>query len=599
MHNIKKFLLLLVVAAIAVASFASPAYRKPKTIVQSDGSTLTVVLNGDENFNYYTTFDGVPVVRELNGDFSYALLDEDGVFVSTKLIAHNADERGEKELELLSTIDYDDMYEAIGNVAVKRAEARRSAPKRAGSQVSPIGDVNVAVLLVQFQDVKFTYTKEHIDSLLNVEGYVFPNPVALSNGSARDYFMDQSDGKFRPNFLITDIVTLDSAMAYYGANKSGGSDKRASYAIKEGLIKADANFDFSLCDNDGDGEVEFVYCLYAGYSESFGAAPETIWPHKWMLSSSGVGSVTLDGVKCNTYACSGELAYSEDKESKYGKLLAGIGLICHEFSHCLGLPDLYDIRENPKNFGMDYWDIMDYGHYTADTYRPIGYSAYQRDFCGWRGIEVLEEAGEYSLEPLTQGGIAYKVVNDANANEYYILENRCGEAWDYYLFNQGMLITHVDYLKSAWDQNRVNVLENHPRYTLIPADNELLSIVDVDFSNQESKQAYVNSLRGDVWPGTSGNTELTNTSTPASKVYTGGYMNKPITDIKYKNNIISFKFLEDATSIEDVVSADGDVEVYNASGVVVYQGCADTMPKLAAGVYVVVSLEGSSKMFVK
>ena len=128
-------------------------------------------------------------------------------------------------------------------------------------------------------------------------------------------------------------------------------------------------------------------------------------------------------------------------------------------------------------------------------------------------------------------------MNDANNNEYYILENRKQEGWDSYLFGSGMLVIHVDFLKSAWDDNKINTTKNHPRYTLIPADNELLP-----YSNSNSSQ-FVASLKGDVWPGTSGNTELTNTSLPAAKVYTGSYTNKPITDIEYQNDIISFNFM--------------------------------------------------------
>ena len=201
---------------------------------------------------------------------------------------------------------------------------------------------------------------------------------------------------------------------------------------------------------------------------------------------------------------------------------------------------------------MDYWDVMDQGNYAAEGYVPVGYSAYQRDFCGWRDLVVLDKKGDYSMKPLTQGGTAYKVVNDANPNEYYILENRKQEVWDTYLFNSGMLVIHVDYNKSAWNNNTINTTKNHPRYTLIPADGKL------DVYGEVSAQQFVASLKGDVWPGTSGNTELTNTSVPAAKVYTGGYMNKPIRGIKYTDGIISFNFMG-GSFVAPVVSQATDV----------------------------------------
>ena len=538
----KKILLVLLTIFVAISAFAAPAYRKPFIVKQSDGTELTVMLTGDEALHYFVTEDGLPLVKEANGDFCYATFSGD-TFVSTKCLAHNGAVRSLSEKAMLSSLDFTAMEAGIAKASSARSLTYKVAAQKAGSQIAPEGDVNIAVLLVQFKDAKFTYTKEDFNNLLNTKGYKLENPFAESVGSARDYFLAQSDGKFRPNFIVTDIVTLDNNMAYYGGNDTSGDDKKATYMVKEGIQKADvAGFDFSKCDNNGDGEVEFIYCIYAGYSESYGADENTVWPHQWQLSAEA-GSVTVDGVKCDTYACSGELVYNEDYEDRIGKTMAGIGLICHEFSHCLGLHDIYDTTYKSGNWCMDYWDVMDQGNYAAEGYVPVGYSAYQRDFCGWRELVEINTKGAYSMQPLTQGGVAYKVVNEANKNEYYILENRKQEEWDKYLFGSGMLVIHVDYLKSAWESNKINTTKNHPRYTIIPADNELAAYGEV--SNAE----FVASLKGDVWPGTSGNTELTNTSIPAAKVYAGGYMNKPITDIKYQNDIISFKFMH-ATSLD-------------------------------------------------
>ena len=526
----------MVAAFVMVSAFAAPAYRKPFTVKQSDGTELTVMLTGDEALHYYVTADGKPLVKEVNGDYCYAKFSNGG-FVSTKCLAHNSAVRSAAEREVLSSIDFSAMKADIAKASGVRSVAYKAAAQKAGSQILPEGDVNIAVLLVQFKDTKFTYTKEDFNNILNTKDYVYENTIANSIGSARDYFMAQSDGKFRPNFIVTDIVTLDNNMSYYGGNDSSGDDKKPTYMVKEGIQKADAaGFDFAACDNNKDGEVEFIYCIYAGYSESYSADANTVWPHQWQLSAQA-GTITVDGVKCDTYACSGELVYNESYESKIGKTMAGIGLICHEFSHCLGLHDIYDTTYDSGNWGMDYWDVMDQGNYAAEGYVPVGYSAYQRDMCGWRELVEISSKDTYSMAPLTQDGVGYKVVNDANKNEYYILENRKQEGWDTYLFGSGMLVIHVDYLKSAWDNNTINTTKNHPRYTLIPADNELLAY---SYSNLSQ---FVASLKGDVWPGTSGNTELTNTSIPAAKVYTGGYMNKPITDIKYENDIISFNFM--------------------------------------------------------
>ena len=340
-------------------------------------------------------------------------------------------------------------------------------------------------------------------------------------------------------------------MSYYGANDSSGEDGRPGHMIADGLSAADANMDFSIFDNDGDGKVEFVYCIYAGYGENVtGNSTNTIWPHQWELSSS-VGVKTHDGVKFDVYACSNELAVSESFAQQYGGYyLSGIGVMCHEFSHCLGLPDLYDTTYSSGLSTFNYWDLMDSGSYTAEGYVPVGYSAYARDFMGWKSLEVINERGDYSMVSINKKeGKGYKIVNDANSNEYFVLENRQVDVWDTYLFNTGMLISHIDYDKNIWNNNTLNTNKNHLRYSLVPADNEILEYTG---SNGSAVSA---SYRGDVWPGTSGNTEFTDTSVPAAKVFTGGYLGKPVTNIKEENEVVYFSFMKGVIDTPAVLPA--------------------------------------------
>lgn len=524
----------------AVSLFAVPANRKPFVVKQSDGTMLSVVLKGDEAMHFHTTLDGKYVVKDLKGDFCYATFSNDGLFVSTGQLAHDAGNRSKAENEFLTTIDYVAMNNAVSETHMLRAAQYRTPhTTRSAAETRTIttGEVLVPVLLVEYQDVKFSFTKEKIENILNKENYKYKCTVlsTISYGSARDYFIAQSDGLFTPKFVVTDIITLPQKMSYYGGNNSAGNDKEPQAMIRTGIEKADATMDFSQFDNDKDGEVEFLYCIYAGYSEANGADSNTIWPHKWSLSSKG-GKKQVDGVYCNVYACSSELNLTDAHEEKYGKWLAGIGTICHEFSHCLGLSDVYDVSYESDNWGMDEWDLMASGNYNAYGYIPVGYNSYQKEVCGWKKLEVLEEKGQYSMKPQTQGGIGYKIVNDANPNEYFILENRKREGWDQTLTADGMMIIHVDYDKQAWSSNNINTVSGHPRFQIIPADNELFP-----YSNQNSSKFY-ESLAGDLWPGKNNNTEFTDVSLPAAKVYTGGYLGKPVTNIKYENYIASFNF---------------------------------------------------------
>lgn len=542
----KKLISLMMLLVWAVSVLAVPANRKPILVKQSDGTMLNVVLKGDEALHFHTTLDGKYVVKEANGDFCYATFSKEGIFLSTGTLAHDVENRSNAENEFLTTIDYVAMNNAVSETHMLRAAQYRTPhTTRSAAETRTIttGEVLVPVLLVEYQDVKFSFTKEKIENILNKENYKYKCTVlsTMSYGSARDYFIAQSDGLFTPKFVVTDIITLPQKMSYYGGNNSAGNDKEPQAMIRTGIEKADATMDFSQFDNDKDGEVEFLYCIYAGYSEANGADSNTIWPHKWSLSSKG-GKKQVDGVYCNVYACSSELNLTDAHEEKYGKWLAGIGTICHEFSHCLGLSDVYDVSYESDNWGMDEWDLMAGGNYAAYGYIPVGYNSYQKEVCGWKNLEVLEEKGSYSMTPQSQGGVGYKVVNDANPDEYFVLENRKREGWDQTFPADGMMIIHVDYDKQAWSSNNINTVSGHPRFQIIPADNELL------FYSKVSEKIFYESLAGDLWPGKNNNTEFTNTSIPAAKVYTGEFLNKPITNIKYEDYVASFDFMEDDIS---------------------------------------------------
>jgi M6 family metalloprotease-like protein len=193
-----------------------------------------------------------------------------------------------------------------------------------------------------------------------------------SSGSARQYFHDTSWGQYNPQFDVVGPYTLSQSYAYYGKN----NDANVGEMIRDACKMADEDgVDFTQYDNDNDGKVDFVYVLYAGYGEADGGPANTVWPHNYDLRYTGV-TCNVDGKTVRNYACSNEISY-------YSKLYNGIGTFCHEFSHVLGLPDLYETNQTPKGLHtlLD-WDILDYGPYNNDGNTPPAYSAYERFYMG-------------------------------------------------------------------------------------------------------------------------------------------------------------------------------------------------------------------------
>ena len=285
---------------------------------------------------------------------------------------------------------------------------------------------------------------------------------------------------------------------------------------------------FADYDWDGDGEADQVYLIYAGYGEAANSntLANTIWQHEWNLEEAGY-SLTIDGVRINTYGCSSEL------NGDSGGSMDGIGTACHEFSHCLGIPDLYDTSGN-GNYGMDEWDLMDYGSYAGDGYRPVGYNSYERWVSGWlQPTELSSPCFVKDMKALSESPEAYIVYNDAHPTEYYLLENRQGTGNDEEIPSSGMLVIHVDYDYNAWETNTINNRSYHQRFTIIPADNQRTSATNF----------------ADTYPGTMRNTSLTDTSTPAAALYNANkdgrkFMGKPITEISESlQGLVSFTFM--------------------------------------------------------
>ena len=211
-----------------------------------------------------------------------------------------------------------------------------------------------------------------------------------------------------------------------------------------------------------------------------------------------------------------------------------IGTMCHEFTHCLGLPDFYDVNGDDDIFGMSTWSLMDYGSYNGDGYVPCNYTSYEKWFCGWlEPIELTEATEVTGLKSMTDYGDAYIIYNPANRNEFFLLENHTQTGWDAEAYGKGMLVIHVDYDKEVWKNNEVNTVKGHQRCTIVPADNDLV------FS--------YSSLIHDLYPYKQ-NDSISNTSEPAFILYNKNedgtkFFNRKVTDIKIASDgTVSFKF---------------------------------------------------------
>ena len=501
----KKIILSIALAMLTLTASAVPARRTQRTLTLSDGTQVTATLSGDENYHYWKTADGRAFVMNEENIPQEISLQQAQSKLQAKVQARNA-----------------------------HRIAKRTKRKAAwGAETNPIsGERKGLVILVNYKDKKMQHTQAEYNDYFNKAGYSDNN----CTGSVRDYFLSQSYGKFSLDFDVMGPVTLSKNLSYYGDNDSDGNDKHAAEMVAEAVKLAVSGIDLKRYDWDGDGYVDQVYVVYAGYGEHADAPANTIWPHEFELSEAakyndGPGALTINGVTIDTYACSSELRGSS------GNKMDGIGTACHEFSHCLAIPDMYDTSADGENFGMNVWDLMDYGSYNGeDGYgeTPAPFTSYERMYCGWlTPVELTQPCNVNDMPAITKEPVAYLIRNDNPKfpGEYYLLENHQQESWDAYAPAHGMLVLHVDFNSNAWKQNTVNNVASHQRMTIIPADGKL---------------SHYNTA-GDTWPGTSKKTALTDSSSPAAKLYnlnSNGrkFMGRPIENITEKNGLISFTF---------------------------------------------------------
>lgn len=521
-----RFLLASLFACFVSVACAIPARRTPRIVNQPDGTQVTVIKQGDEYYHFYTTTDNIALCKGTDGYFYYALTDQNGNLYPSELLAHDSNFRTEADQQFINQKEETSIR--ISQVARQIRKDRQPNIRTYKADVLQTGSPKIPIILIEYSDVKFSekekahenYTKR-ISTRHYSEGKVY--------GSVTDYFFSQSNGKFTPEFDIIGPVTLNHPRAYYGAHTETAPDIRPAEMVrdacdmakKQGLIP-----DFSIYDNNGDGVVDVIYTIYAGVGEASSDVEESVWPHQHSFKYAFPDEVIqYDNVILAKYACNNEL-YTSYPENKLE--IDGIGTFCHEFSHCLGLPDFYDTKYSYT--GMYVWDVMDMGLYNGDGHIPCGYSAYEKNFMGWLDLTELTEKASIELPALhSENEKAYRITNPNDANEYFILENRQQTGWDSGILGHGMLVFHVTYDQTAWESNRVNDFMPQ-RMTLVPADKS--------FIYQHTARPDTTAIMGDPFPGITQNTALT-----SLKVNTGSPIKKAITGITETDGSIYFQFM--------------------------------------------------------
>lgn len=517
----KLYLMLSMLFAFGTAANAVPAKKLQKVITLANGTQVSVELRGDEYLSWWEGTDGTA--------YRTTATDEN-VFEAFDLEAQKpaaAARRARTEQGRVARL-------ARVKNSLKGADDKMRG--LGGDHITYKGVKKGLVVLVDFKNKKFAdgHDLEYYKNVIN--GKDFTNEEEGYVGSVRDYFLAQSNGQFELDFDVVGPVTMSNKYGYYGGDSEYQKDEKVYEMIKEASDAIQDQVNLKDYDWDGDGEADQVFFLYAGLGQASSNNASTIWPHESELRYWPCGVLSYPTGKINTYACANELQPETQGSSRY--ISAGIGTICHEFSHCLGFADMYD-TSGGGGYGMSVFDVMDQGSYNGNGFVPCNYTAFERIYAGWvEPIELIDPATVKDMKSVSDYGRPFIMYNYKNTNEYFLMENRQNTGWDEGLYgSNGLLITHVNYVPSRWINNSVNSSKEKI---------QCCTVVNADGSREISNTL---SLQGDLYPyeekGMTMNDEFTDDSEPASKLYNKNNDNFyalgiPITQIKRSKGSISF-----------------------------------------------------------
>ena len=515
----KLYLMLSMLFAFGAAANAIPAKKLQKVITLTNGTQVSVELRGDEYLSWWEGTDGT----------AYRATADENVFEAFDLEAQKpaaAARRARAEQGRVARL-------ARVKNSLKGADDKMRG--LGGDHITYKGVKKGLVVLVDFKNKKFAdgHDLEYYKNVIN--GKDFSDEEEGYVGSVRDYFLAQSNGQFELDFDVVGPVTMSKNYGYYGNDGAYQKDEKVYEMIKEACDGIQDKVNLKDYDWDGDGEADQVFFLYAGLGQASGGSAGTVWPHESELRYWPCGVLSYSTGKINTYACANELQPETQGSSRY--ISAGIGTICHEFSHCLGFADMYDTTGG-GGYGMSVFDVMDQGSYNGNGFVPCNYTAFERIYAGWvEAIELIDPATVKDMKSVSDYGRPFIMYNYKNTNEYFLMENRQNTGWDKGLYgSNGLLIVHVNYVPSRWANNSVNSSAEKI---------QCCTVVNADGSRENTQY----SLQGDLYPyevkGVTMNDEFTDESEPAAKLYTKNSDNSyalgiPITQIKRSKGSISF-----------------------------------------------------------
>ena len=478
------------------------------TFGQANDRDIQLKVTGDEYYANYETTDGYTAVSDSDrGYFCYAAV-INGALVSTGTPVTGPPPTGLAR----------HLQESL-NVRNRRFEGRRqrSRPQMSVANEAELtfgpsqgllegrrltsGAVRGLTILVEFQDVQTTVTRDDVNDLLNGQNYT-------RNGnfcSAREYFRLVSSGKLDYTNDVVGPFRLSQNRSFYITH----------LLVKEALDLAVANgTDLSRYDSRGEGILDALNILYAGQTQYEGE----LWPHNFSID------LRYGNISTNLYLLTSAGRTASD---------LSIGTFCHENGHLLcRFPDMYDYgavnREGDgvKSAGIGGYCLMGSGNHLNFGRTPSPVCAYLRDLVGWcdNEIELNSTVEVEALHGDYNRVLKYKT---GAPNEYFIVENRSKLGLDQHLPSSGLAIYHCDIMGSNEFQQGTG--QRHYQCALLQADGH----TDLEHNvNQGDGTDLFGGVNGVV---------VSNSTSPSSRLWNGSDSGFVLADVGMPSDRVKFR----------------------------------------------------------
>ena len=380
MNYFRPFIFILFLKAFLFATWFESI---PRSIKLPDGSILNCFITGDQFSRRIHDENNFTIVMNPEDGYFYYAVADDGELIPSEIMVGSSDPElsGFAPGVAISEEVYNANMMAFLNIDDGRPD--RDAPTS--------GTINNINIFIRFSDdPPFADPRSEFDLIFQ---------SGENEPSMKNYFKEVSYNTLEVNTFhypgsILDINTSyqdENPRSYYEPfsdnNPDGyqGSDDRTQ---REHSLLANAINSISsavpadlVVDSNEDGFVDAVSFVIYGNP---GDWADLLWPHRWSLYTQ---DVEINGAIVRDYLFM-------LSESWY----FNVGVLCHEFFHVLGAPDLYHYDGQGAPSAVGGWDLME-----SNTNPPQYMGAYMKwKYGDWVEMNEIISGGTYTLNPLQE-----------------------------------------------------------------------------------------------------------------------------------------------------------------------------------------------------